>query len=71
MLSSFQLTKSTETSGSVFAERNEQVKKVKFELELIKMAECFLNGHGSYGSISVSLKWKSVYTNQFWIREKI
>ena len=37
LLSSFQKTKSTQTSGSVFADRNEQVKKTEFELELIKM----------------------------------
>ena len=35
LLSSFQKTKSTQTSGSVFADRIEQVKKTKFELELI------------------------------------
>ena len=36
LLSSFQKTKSTQTNGSVFADRIEQVKKTKFELELIK-----------------------------------
>ena len=33
-ISSFQKTKTTQTSGSVFAERIEKVKKTKFELEL-------------------------------------
>ena len=36
LFSSFQKTKSTQTSGSVFAER---IKKVKFELELIKTVD--------------------------------
>ena len=35
-LSSFQKTKSTHTSRSVFANRIEQVKRTEFELELIK-----------------------------------
>ena len=51
LLSSFQKTKSTETSGSVFADRTEQNKKTKFELELIKLVDCFLEGHGYYTSI--------------------
>ena len=46
-LSSFQKTKSTQTSGSVFADRIEQVKKTKFEIELIKIVDCFLDGHGN------------------------
>ena len=37
LLSSFQKTKSTQTSGSVLADRIEQVKKTKFEKELIKI----------------------------------
>ena len=48
--SSFQKTKSTQTSGSVFADRIEQGKKTKFELELIKFVDCFLDGHGNYTS---------------------
>ena len=35
LFSSFQKTKTTQTSGSVFAERIEKVKKTKFEFELI------------------------------------
>ena len=35
LLSSYQKTKSTQTSGSVFADRIEQVKKTKFEIKLI------------------------------------
>ena len=47
LFSSIQKTKSTPTSGSVFAERNEKVKKTKFELGLIKIVDCFLDGHGN------------------------
>ena len=38
-LSSFQNTKSAQTSGSVFADTIEQVKKTKVEVELIKNAD--------------------------------
>ena len=60
LLSSIQKTKSTQTSGSVFADRIEQVKKTKFELELIKIVDCFLDGHGNYTSNLVSFKIKSL-----------
>ena len=53
-------TKTTHTSGSVFAERNEQVKNTKFELELIKIVDCFLDGHGSYDTNLVSFNLKSL-----------
>ena len=59
-LSSFQKTKSTQTSGSVSADRIEQVKKTKFEIELIKIVDCFLDGHGIYTSNLVSFKIKSL-----------
>ena len=65
LFSSFQKTKSTETGGSVFAERIEKVKKTKFELDLIKNVDCFLDGHGNYDSNLVSFKIKSLKTNQF------
>ena len=39
--SSFQKTKSTQTSESVFAEGIEKVKKTKFELDLIKIVDFF------------------------------
>ena len=48
--SSFQKTKATQTSGSVFAEWMEKVKKNKFELRLTKIVDCFFNGHGNYDS---------------------
>ena len=60
LLSSFQKTKSTQTSGSVFADRIKQVKKTKFELELIKNVDCFLDGHGNYTSNLVSFEIKSL-----------
>ena len=59
LLSSFKNIKSTQTSGSVFPVRIEQVKNTKFELELIKTVDCFLDGHGNYPSSLVSLKIKS------------
>ena len=55
-MSAFQKNKSTQTSGSVFAEKIEKVKKTKFELGLIKTVECFLDGHGNYDSNLVSFK---------------
>ena len=57
-LSSIQNTKSTQTSGSVFADRIEQVETTKCELELIKIVDCFLDGHGNYTSNLVSSKRK-------------
>ena len=60
LFSSFQKTKATQTSGSVFAERIEKVKKTKFELDLIKIVDCFLDGHGIYDSNLVSFKIKSL-----------
>ena len=56
LFSSFQKAKTTQTSGSVFAKRIEKVKKTKFELELIKIVDCFLDGHGNFDSILVSFK---------------
>ena len=59
LFNSFQKTISTQTGGSVFAERIEKVKKTKFELDLIKIVDCFLDGHGNYDSNLVSFKIKS------------
>ena len=58
LLSSFQKTKSTQTSGSVSGDRIEQVKRTKFEIELIKIVDCFLDGYGNYSSSLVSFKIK-------------
>ena len=41
LFSSFQKTKTTQTSGSVFAERTEKVKKTKLELKLKKNCRLF------------------------------
>ena len=60
LFSSFQKTKSTQTSGSVFAERIEKIKKTKFELDLIKTVDCFLDGHGNYDSNLVTSKIKTL-----------
>ena len=60
LLSSLQKTISTQTSGSVFADRIVQVKKTKFEVELIKIVDCFLDGYGNYDSNLVSFKIKSL-----------
>ena len=57
-ISSLEKNKSTQTSGSVFAERIEKAKKTKFELELIKIADCFLDGHVIYDCNIVSFKIK-------------
>ena len=56
--SSFQKTKTTQTSGSVFAERIEKVKKTKFEFELLKNEDCFLDRHGNFDSNLVSFRVK-------------
>ena len=44
-LGSFQKTKWMQSIGSVFADRNGQVKKTKLELELIKTVDFFLDDH--------------------------
>ena len=59
LFSSFQKTKTTQTSSLVFAERIEKVKKTKIELELMKIVGCFLDGHGNYDSNLVSFRKKS------------
>ena len=65
LLGSFQKTKTTQTSGSVFVERIEKVKKTKFELDLIKILDCFLDRIGNYDRNLVSFKIKSFQTNHF------
>ena len=60
LFSSFQKTKSTQTGGSVFAERIEKVKKTKFELDLKTIVDCFLDGYGKYDSNLVFFKIKSL-----------
>ena len=60
LFSSFQKTKTTQTSGSVFTERIGKVKKTKFQFELIKIVDCYLDGHGNFDSNLVSFKLKSL-----------
>ena len=60
LFNSFQKTKATQTSGSVFAERIEKVEKTKFDLELMKIVDCFLDGHDNYDSKLVSFRVKSL-----------
>ena len=45
-LSSFQKTKSMQITGSVFAERIEQIGETEFKIALIKIVDSFLHGHG-------------------------
>ena len=59
-MSALQKNKSKQTSGSVFAEGIEKVKKTKFEMELIKIIDYFLEGHGDYDSNLVTFKIKSL-----------
>ena len=59
-LSPSKKTKSTQASASVFTDRIEQNKKTKIELELIKIVDCFLDGHGNYTSNLVSFEIKSL-----------
>ena len=65
LFSSFQKTKTTQISGSVFAERIEKVKKATFEWELIKIVDCFLDGHGNYDINLVSFEKNLCKTNRF------
>ena len=60
LFSSFQKTKSTQTAGSVFAERIEKVKKTKFVLDSIEIVDCSLDGPGNFDSNFVSFKIKSL-----------
>ena len=59
MLTSVQRSISVQTTGSVFVERVDSVRrKTKFELELMKIIDCFLDGYGGYESNFVSFKIK-------------
>ena len=58
-MSAVQKNESTQTSGSVIAEGIEKVKETKFELELMKIVDCFLDSHGNFDSNLVPFKIKS------------
>ena len=64
LFSSFQKTKTTQTSGSVFAEGIGKVEKTNFQLELIKIVDCFIDGHGNYDSDLVFSRIKISITNK-------
>ena len=49
----------------MFADRIERAEKTEFELELIKIVHCFLDGHGKYTSNLVSFKIKFLNSNHF------
>ena len=44
--------------GSTFANRIEQVKKTNFEWKLLKIADCFLDGHDHHTKNLVAFKIK-------------
>ena len=60
LFKSFEEIKTTQTSALVFADRIEQFEKSNFEMELIKIVDCFLEGHGNYDSNLVSFEIKSL-----------
>ena len=59
----FQKTKLTPTGGSVFADKIPQVKETKFELEPIKIVDCFLDGQGNYTRNLVCFFRKKILVN--------
>ena len=58
LLTSFRKTKWTQISGSFFVGRTEQVRRTKFELELIRTVVFCLDCHGNYTGSLVSFKIK-------------
>ena len=59
MLTSVQRSILVQTTGSVFVETVESVRReTKFELELVKIVDCFLDGYGGYESNLASFKIK-------------
>ena len=68
-MSTLETNKSTQASGSVFAERIEKVKKTNFELEPNKIVDCFLDGHGNYDSTLVSFKITSLYQTKYFVTD--
>ena len=59
-MSALQKNKSMHTSGSTFAEKIEKAKKTKFELEVLKIVDCFLDGHCNYDSKLACFKINSL-----------
>ena len=69
-ISALHKNKLTQTSGSVFAEKNEKAKKIKFNLQIINIVDCFLDGHGSYDGNLVSFK-NNLYNKQYFLLELV
>ena len=57
---SLQKTKLTQIANSVLTDRIEQNQKTKFDLKLMKIVDCFVDGHGNYTSKLVSFQIKSL-----------
>ena len=64
-MSAFQNNKLRQTSGSVFVETIEKARKTKFELELTKNVDCFLDGHDNYDVNLVPFKIKTLIKTIF------
>ena len=71
LFSSFQKTKTTQTSGSVFAKRIQKVEKTKFVFQPIKIVDYFLDSHGKFDSNLVSFKKNLCKLTFFWIPQRI
>ena len=65
LLISVQKTKLTQTSGSVFSDKIENVKKANFKIVLIEFVDCFLDGHGNYTINLVYFEIRIFYSNSF------
>ena len=70
-LSFIQKTNLTQTSGSVFAERIEQIKKTKNEHQPVKIADCFLDGYGCYSGNLVTFGMELWQAHQFLLLEEL
>ena len=58
-MSALQKNESTQPIGSMSAEKIEKARKTIFELKLIKIIDCFLDGHGNHDSNLIFFKIKS------------
>ena len=67
LFSCFQGTKTVQTSGSVSSvcRKNRKVKKSISELELMKIVDCFLDGHGNYDSNLLPFSIKTLKQTKF------
>ena len=58
-LCSFQNLASTQTIGSAFLERVRKVQNSNFELDLLKIIDCFIDGYGFLNSDHVNFSIKT------------